>query len=36
MLPEVKKPNLINKTIYQTYKNIDLVPNYYIEDIKRI
>ena len=35
ILPEVKKSNIINKTIYQTYKNIDLVPNYYIEDIKK-
>ena len=34
VLPEIKKSNVINKIIYQTYKNIDLVPNYYIEDIK--
>ena len=35
-LPDVKETGNLNKTIYQTYKDIDLVPKYYIENIKKL
>ena len=35
-LPEIKKNDIINRTIYQTYKNIELVPKEYIKNIKKM